>query len=220
MLKIHQDKPLPVTESQRTQEIIRRKKVELKKIFIEKNIIEFNNPNRTDGKYLLKSGILTNYYINIKTALGNEASSVASDIFALIAPKGVKKVIGSGLGGHVLVGMLRDRLGIEASYDRGSLKKHGTGQVWEGEPPVDENEELLLIDDVITKGTSVNDTYESIEKHLFQNPNITHIMVVANRMDPPQDYIEVQGKKIPIISIFDANDLQNIADEFHNQHKK
>lgn len=207
MLKIFKDKPLPKIEAIKIREIISRKKEELLKNLVSEDILKLHNPKRPDGLFELKSGGLSNYYIDVKEAMGNpECSVLIVELLNLLLPEKTTNTVGSGLGGHTIASALMVKTGIPTGYDRGKPKNHGTGKVWEGSLP-DENSEIVIVDDVFSSGTSVRETNESLKNYVTANPNITAILTVVNRSEPKTKSFLIDGKEVPIISIFEGSDF-------------
>ncbi len=165
------------------------------------------------GDFLLKSGKRSDFYINIKAAIGSpvcvELMLELIDLkFKNSSPLSkVTNVVGTGLGGHVFTSFLSSNKKLVAGYDRGSSKSHGTGKIWEGIVPKPQDN-TIITDDVYSSGTSVNQTLESLEKEVGSYDMIQAIFVVANRSNPKKTFhVASNGKEIPIISLMDDSNL-------------
>ena len=181
-------------------------KSELLKYLKDNGILKF-------GDFVLKSGLTSQFYIDIKSAFGHPvAVNFIMDLIKIKLEKNdllhnLKNVIGSGLGGHTFTSMMMLENNFFAGYDRGNPKKHGTGKIWEGKVP-DKEDKTIITEDVYSSGTSVNETLESLEKEVGTSEMVEAIVVVVNRSEPIKKFhIAKDGREIPIISIFDSKDF-------------
>lgn len=166
-------------------------------------------------KVVLKSGKESDFYINVKAAIGYpKIVDMMKKLFELKLQEtsffnSVTNIVGSGLGGHTLAPLVMSFANLYAGYDRGTRKGYGTSKVWEGKVP-SVTDKTIIIDDVYSNGTSVNGTLESLESEVGTSDMVEGILVVVNRTDPQRTFHTTSnGRKIPIISLFDENDFQS-----------
>ncbi len=121
------------------------------KLLKEEKIIKF-------GEFTLRSGIKSNYYCDIKRALGNPLIlKVITNQLASIVPKKVTCIAGSGYGGIVLASLVSQKINIPLVLVRDKIKNHGTKKMIDGYVP-NKKDIICIIDDVFTTGSSISDT--------------------------------------------------------------
>lgn len=145
------------------------------------------------GNFILRSGVTSTYYCDIKQALGNV--KLLETIISLLVPLVPKKttcIAGSGYGGITLASLIAYKKKLPLVLVRDKVKKHGTKNIIDGYIP-NKKDYVCIIDDVFTTGGSINETKEKLKgtKCKFVKP-----VVVLNRSKNPS-----------IISVLSDNDL-------------
>lgn len=103
---------------------------------------------------ILSSGIHSNKYVDIRSILGNPKDRDYLVDAIAIGVQNISAVIGVSTGGIAWAALVADRLGIATGYVRSSIKGHGLERIVEGIKQ--EEHKILLIDDVITTGKSID----------------------------------------------------------------
>ena len=138
------------------------------------------------GRFVLTSGAVSDYYVNIKKASTNptvlqtiatQMKSFASDKYDLIA--------GMELGAVPLIVALSLQTGIPFVIVRKQKRDHGTGKQIEGESVAHKN--ILIVEDVTTSGGSVVDTINILREN---NANLDMVLTVVDRESGAKEKIE------------------------------
>lgn len=166
------------------------------------------------GEFTLKSGRISPYFFN--TGLFNtghalkvlgecyaqtlQASGLHFDMIFGPAYKGIALATTTAVA---LAALGRD---IPYAFNRKEVKDHGEGGLLVGSPI---QGRVLIIDDVISAGTAVN---ESAQMILAQGGSIAGVIVALNRQERGEGAISAvseieQRYKVPVLSIITLNDL-------------
>lgn len=73
---------------------------------------------------------------------------------------------------------------LQYCFNRKEVKDHGDGKLLVG-AKIDENSKLVLIDDVITAGTAIRETFELLKQ--FGSPKVDGILISLDRMEKGAD---------------------------------
>lgn len=148
----------------------------------------------TYGDFTLRSGQQSNYYCDIKQALGNPKvlKLIITELIKLVPTK-TTCIAGSGYGGITLASLVAYKLGLPLSLVRDKVKDHGTKKLIDGYIP-NKKDVVCIIDDVFTTGSSITDTREKL---VITNTKFTKPLVVLNRSNNKQ-----------VISVLCDRDLQ------------
>lgn len=126
------------------------------------------------GHFLLTSGLHSAHYIEKFRLLENPR--IANQVFHLMAWPFIKDavdvVVGPALGGILLAYGVADQLGARAAF----LERENDSLVFRRGFKVEPHEKVLLVEDVITKGTSVREMIEYL-KH----PNVIGLSSIIER---------------------------------------
>lgn len=130
------------------------------------------------GDFVLHSGVTSNYYCDIKKALGAPAllKILTSELIKLI-PKNTTCVAGSGYGGITLASLVSYKSNLPLVLVRDKVKSHGTKKLIDGYIP-NSKDRTCIIDDVYTTGSSINETKQKL---VHTKATITKPVVVLNR---------------------------------------
>lgn len=149
------------------------------------------------GKFVLKSGQVSDLYIDIKKAFGNpKAFSLICDEFCRIIDKGATCIAGSGHGGLPLATAVSIRLRLPLVLVRDKIKNHGIQKNIDGYAPR-VKDRVIIIDDIFTTGTCVSNMVKILKP---TNAKILAGYVVVNRGD-------ISEFQLPIKSLLDVEEL-------------
>lgn len=152
------------------------------------------------GKFILTSGAVSDYYIDIKKAstdpktLKNIAQSLQE------YTQGYDLIAGMELGAVPLIVALSLQTNIPYVIIRKEKRAHGTGKQIEGEDV--RNKKVLIIEDVTTSGGSVVKTV-----HILRD-NGAHVDQVVSVVDRDSGAKEkMQSLGICLVSLVNVNDI-------------
>ena len=146
-------------------------KFKLIKLLEEEGILKY-------GNFTLRSGLTSNYYCDIKLALGNpKLLKLLSAELVKIVPKNVTAIAGSGYGGISLATLVAYNLSLPLTLVRDVEKVYGTKKTIDGYVPT-KNDLVCIVDDVFTTGSSIKTSKSNLKstKCKFAKP-----LVVINR---------------------------------------
>ena len=151
------------------------------------------------GRFVLTSGAISNYYIDIKKASTN--------------PKVLKKIVesmaeyaenydflaGMELGAIPIVVALSLETNIPYVIIRKEKKQHGTGRQIEGEDV--KNKRVLIVEDVTTSGGSVVKAVQVLREN---NAKVDEVVVVVDREGGAEEKLHhLNINFIPLLSVSD-----------------
>ena len=166
------------------------------KLLLKQNILKY-------GDFTLRSGIKSNYYCDIKEALGHpKILNLIRNELVKRVPKNSTCIAGSGYGGITLASLVAHTLKLPLVLVRDKVKDHGTKKLIDGYIPTNKDV-VCIIDDVYTTGSSITDT---IEKLSPLKVRLAKPVVVLNR-----------SKDREVISIITDKDL--IKNSLHSPTK-
>jgi orotate phosphoribosyltransferase len=161
------------------------------------------------GRFVLTSGALSDYYIDIKKA------STEPKILKLIAQemsgytKGYNLLAGMELGAVPLVVALALETGIPYVIIRKEKREHGTGKQVEGGDV--KGKSVLVIEDVTTSGGSV---VKSIQILRENNAEVEKVLVVVDRESGAREKLQkLEVEFIPLVTVSEI--LKNKELESH-----
>lgn len=153
------------------------------------------------GSFKLKSGISTDFYLDFRHLISHP--DILIEICELIYEK-LADIPGlicglpyAGIPYSQTISILHKRNNILLRKEK---KKYGTGKMIEGK--YNKNDNLIIIDDIITKGTSLKESLLH-----FKDFNIKKIIVLVDREEGGKESIETLGYKVE--SVFSVNDFKN-----------
>ena len=161
------------------------------------------------GKFKLSSGLESSYYIDFRQAIS--IPSIYEKIVKLSIEK-VKNVdfdivVGVESGGIPWASMIAYELRKPMAYIRKEVKQHGTQKLIEG--LINPGMKVLLVDDVITTGSSILKSIEVLEKHGL---TVRKILVFVARGEGGFEKIKSMGYNID--ALFTINDIFNVLRKF------
>jgi orotate phosphoribosyltransferase len=148
------------------------------------------------GRFLLTSGAISDYYVDIKKASTNP--KVLKNIARIMSKhtKGYDLLAGMELGAIPLIVALSLETGIPYVIVRKEKKKHGTEKQIEGESV--ENKNVLVIEDVTTTGGSVVKTVQILRQN---NAKVNKVLAVVDRESGAREKLEkIDVSFLPLIS--------------------
>lgn len=151
------------------------------------------------GRFVLTSGAVSDYYIDIKKAITNP--KVLKKIGEAMAEyaEGYDVLAGMELGAVPLVVALSLETNIPYVIVRKEKKQHGTGKQIEGEDV--KNKKVLIIEDVTTSGGSVIKTLQVLREN---NAKVDEVVVVVDREGGAEEKLhDLDVSFIPILSVSD-----------------
>lgn len=143
----------------------------------------------TFGDFITKSGRPTPYFVNTGNYQTSEQIAKLGDFYAqCLVENGLDPdvIYGPAYKGIPLVVTTATSLwnnykkDIPYSFNRKETKDHGEGGLIIGKKPED-NQKVTIIEDVITAGTSVNESYELL--HELADVDIDSLIISVDRME-------------------------------------
>jgi orotate phosphoribosyltransferase len=149
------------------------------------------------GRFVLTSGAVSDYYIDIKKASTNpNILKKISEAMAEYA-KGYDLIAGMELGAVPLVTALSLQTKIPYVIIRKEKREHGTSKQIEGGDVKDKK--VLVIEDVTTSGTSVIRTINIIRQN---HGKVDEVIVVVDRESGAEEKLQqIDINFIPLISV-------------------
>jgi len=130
------------------------------------------------GDFTLRNGESSDYYCDIKKALGDpELLQYIVTALLLLIPQNTTCIAGSGYGGITLASLVAYKKKLPLILVREKIKDHGTKKVIDGYIP-NKKDTICIIDDVFTTGSSIRDTKEKLS---ITRARYTKSIVVLNR---------------------------------------
>ena len=154
------------------------------------------------GSFKLKSGIITDFYLDFRHLISHpdiliQICELIYEKFAEI-PGLVCGLPYAGIPYSQTISILHKRNNILLRKEK---KKYGTSKMIEGS--YKKNDDLIIIDDIITKGTSLKESLSH-----FKDFNIKKIIVLVDREEGGKESIEKLGFKVE--SVFTVHDFKNL----------
>lgn len=151
------------------------------------------------GRFVLTSGAVSDYYIDIKKASTNP--SVLKKIAATMAEyaEGYDIIAGMELGAVPLVVALSLETNIPHVIIRKEKREHGTSKQIEGEDVKDKK--VLVIEDVTTSGESVVKTIKILRENKAKVDEV--VAVVDRESGAEQKLRSLDISFIPLLSVSD-----------------
>lgn len=148
------------------------------------------------GQVNLRAGEMADFYLDVKLALGSpEILNAIANEMAKQIDKVATCVAASGYGGLPLASVIAAKSERHLIMVRDNHKDHGLGKLIEGYIP-GPADNVAIIDDVFTTGSSLRQTIEAIEP---TGANILSCHVVVKRGDGELS--------VPLHPLFQANEL-------------
>jgi orotate phosphoribosyltransferase len=151
------------------------------------------------GRFVLTSGAVSDYYIDIKKASTNpELLKKIAEEMALYA-KGYDMLAGMELGAVPLVVALSLETSIPYVIIRKEKQDHGTGKQIEGGDV--SGKKVLVVEDVTTSGGSTIKTIQVLRENDAQ---VDTVLVVVDRMSGAREKLEgLDIRFVPLLTVSD-----------------
>jgi len=152
------------------------------------------------GKFVLTSGAVSDYYIDIKKASTNPnvLKKLANEMAEYT--KGYDVLAGMELGAVPLVVALSLETNIPYVIIRKEKREHGTGKQIEGDEV--KNKRVLIIEDVTTSGGSVIKSINTIRKN---QGKVDEVLVIVDREGGAEE--KLQNLDVNFIPLLSVNDI-------------
>jgi len=152
------------------------------------------------GHFVLTSGAVSDYYVDIKKASTNPGvlNTIATQMKNIIKNK-YDLIAGMELGAVPLIVALSLQTNIPFVIIRKQKRDHGTGKQIEGESVKDKK--VLIIEDVTTSGGSVVNTIQILRQN---NATLDKVITVVDRESGAQEKIEKLNLEFhPLVTVND-----------------
>jgi len=151
------------------------------------------------GKFVLTSGAISNYYIDIKKASTNPKILKKIAEAMVEYTEGYDVLAGMELGAVPLVVALSLETGIPYVIVRKEKREHGTSKQIEGNDV--EDKKVLIVEDVTTSGGSVVKTINILRRN---KALVDEVIVVVDRESSIEEKLQnLDCSFIPLLSISD-----------------
>ncbi len=183
----------------------------LKELLIERSFLYSEEP-----KFKLVSGRISNYYVNCKPVTMDPEGLylIGNIIFDMLENLDIDAVGGLTLGADPIAyavsytSYLRGKP-IKAFVVRKEQKDHGTGRLVEGN--LKEGDRVVIIEDVITTGSSTLKAYRALREL-----GVDIVGIVAIVLRPEEKEEEFLKLNLPIWAIFEVEELKKAYLEKHS----
>ncbi len=145
------------------------------------------------GEFTLSSGKESSYYVDkyVFETDPEALEAVASAVTDVLDVLDAHKLAGVALGAVPLAAVTSVESGLPYVIARKEEKEYGTGNAIEGS--LDEGEEVVVVEDIITTGGSAVD---AVEKLRAAGATVNHIVVVVDRQEGGRDNLEDAGVEV------------------------
>lgn len=148
------------------------------------------------GEFELASGKTSPYYVDCKLACADPAILTTLAQHGTMYMVGKDAVAGTALGGVPLAVALGLETGRETFLVRSSSKEHGTQGRIEG--PVGGDEEVLMVEDVVTTGGSLVDAVETVRA---AGCEVRHALTIVDREEGGREALDERGVSLHALVI-------------------
>ena len=176
----------------------------------KKRLLEiFRSKSVNYGKYSLASGKTSNYYIDCKetcndaigvTLIGEIVFEMIKKIDKNVTAVGGLEIGAISIGTSTIMAALKESYLLKSFTVRKEPKQHGRKKQVEGN--LGEGDNVIILDDVITTGSSTIRAVKAVEK---LGANIVMVICLVDRGEGGAKNIKDQGYNMQ--SIFTVNDL-------------
>jgi len=151
------------------------------------------------GKFVLTSGAVSDYYIDIKKAITNPKILKKITDELVEYTQGYDLIAGMELGSVPLIVALSLQTNIPYVIIRKEKKQHGTSKQIEGTDV--KNKKVIVIEDVTTSGESVIKTLQVLREN---HAKVDEVIVIVDREQGAEKKLhDLDINFIPIISVSD-----------------
>ena len=149
------------------------------------------------GHFILTSGAISHYYIDIKKASTNPNTLKKIAETMVKYAEGYDLIAGMELGAVPIIVALSLETKIPYVIIRKEKREHGTSKQIEGEDV--KNKKILVVEDVTTSGKSVVKTLQILNKN---HGKVDKVLVVVDRESGAKEKIEnLNVELIPLLSV-------------------
>jgi orotate phosphoribosyltransferase len=159
------------------------------------------------GQFTLASGATSNYYLDMKpTTFDPEGASLIAEIVCdmLLQLRNLDSIGGLELGAVPIISVVCARswpdFPIRGFVVRKEKKGHGTDKKIDGN--FRDNDNVVLFDDVTTKGGSVLQAVKAVRE---RGATVKKIITIVDRLEGASENLQKEG--INLLHIFTADDL-------------
>ncbi|MGQ0445071.1 MAG: orotate phosphoribosyltransferase [Beijerinckiaceae bacterium] len=162
------------------------------------------------GNFILSSGVSSNFLFQLRqtTMLAEGATLIAEIVLEYMQRHGIH-CIGGPVQGAVPIGQSVLMLGHAKQYQihhffvRKEAKRHGAREAIDGYP-LDQSE-VLIVDDVATKGGSINAAIETLWK---KHPScvVKRALVIVDRQEGAAEAL-LATRNVHLVSLFKKSDF-------------
>lgn len=160
------------------------------------------------GKRMLSSGKESDYYLDAKkvTLTSEGAYLTAKLIWELLKKEKIDAIGGPTLGADPIIGAIAalvhiDGRQVNTFIVRKEPKKHGMEKFIEG-PQICEGDRVVIIEDVVTTGSSVLKAVEAVRK---TGGEVSRIIALVDRLEGATERLHKEG--CSLVSLFTSRDF-------------
>lgn len=146
------------------------------------------------GSFRLKNGDISKYYFDMKNIISNPKllKEIGDQLFQKLGDFDI--ICGIPYGGLPIASYISTTYNKPMIFVRDTPKKYGTTKMIEGE--YKKEDRCVIIDDVITTGSSINEAYDNLKE-------LVNVMQLAVIFDRQQNY----KCHLPVTSLLYKNDV-------------
>jgi orotate phosphoribosyltransferase len=158
------------------------------------------------GEFELSSGETSSYYVDVKHACSDPSVLRALAQHAQTYALGHDAVAGTALGGVPLAVALGTEIGRPILLVRDEAKDYGTGSRIEG--PIDDAEEVLVVEDVTTTGNSLLEAVQAIRE---AGPEVGHAVTIVDREQGARELLQDEGVSLhALVTLSELTDATGV----------
>ena len=149
-----------------------------------------------EGNFKLKNGEISKYYFDMKKLISYPQllSRIGDAIYELIDKDNCDLLCGVPIGGIPICSYISTKYNIPMIIVRDEVKSYGSCKQIEGN--YNKDSKCVIIEDVITTGSSVENTISILKEHI----NVTNVLVIVDRQ---QNF----NCSIPVKSLITKTDI-------------